>query len=145
MSICFKIDTTGVKLVLCIPDQLRKEISGYTHSGECGHYGVTKTVKYIQNFCVLRNMYRTVAKVIGLCLICAKTKAPNRKFKGMMGHVLTTEPLEIVCIDLFSPLPKGRGMKMWRGWGVEYIFVILDMFTKFMKLSNQEGYSLSNH
>ncbi|KAJ8896446.1 hypothetical protein PR048_001790 [Dryococelus australis] len=112
------IDTTGAKWVLCIPDQLRREIRGYMHS-ECGHYGITKTVKYIQNYCVFRGMYRTVAKVIGLCLICAQTKAPNRKCKGMMGHVLATKPL--VCVDLFGPLPKGR--EGGGGGGVEHTFL----------------------
>ncbi|KAJ8893807.1 hypothetical protein PR048_006408 [Dryococelus australis] len=74
----------------------------------------------MQNFCVFRDMYRTVAKVIGSCLICTQTKAPNRKCTGMMGH-------EIVTVDLFGPLPKGRG-------GVEYICLVLDMFTKFVKV-----------
>ncbi|KAJ8888845.1 hypothetical protein PR048_008339 [Dryococelus australis] len=68
---------------------------------------VSVDITYIQHFCVFMDKYRTVAKIIGSCLICAQAKAPNRKCKGMMGHVLATEPLEIACVDLFGPLPKG--------------------------------------
>ncbi|KAJ8875625.1 hypothetical protein PR048_023521 [Dryococelus australis] len=102
--------------VLYIPNLYRKEVIECLHS-ECGHYGVTKT----------DNMHRFVAKVIRSCLLCAQTNTPHRKCRGLMGHVLATEPLEIVCVDLFGLLPTGRG-------GVEYIFVLMDVFTKFVKL-----------
>ncbi|KAJ8885737.1 hypothetical protein PR048_011937 [Dryococelus australis] len=58
----------------------------------------------MQNFCGCTDIYQTVAKVIGLCLICAQTKAHNRNRKWTMGHVLHTEPLEIVVTQ------KGNGL-----------------------------------
>lgn len=44
-----------------------------------------------------------------------------------MKNVLPTGPLELVAVDLFGPLPTGRG-------GLKYIFVALDVFTKYVKL-----------
>ena len=34
---------------------------------------------------------------------------------------------DLVAVDLYGPLPKGRG-------GVMYVFVVLDTFSKFVKL-----------
>ena len=36
-------------------------------------------------------------------------------------------PFDLVAVDLFGPLPKGRG-------GVMYIFVMLDTFSKYVRL-----------
>ena len=44
-----------------------------------------------------------------------------------MQHVIPDSLLAIVAVDLYGPLPKGRG-------GVNYLFVVLDVFTKFVKL-----------
>lgn len=121
-----KVGEQNPKWVLVIPEKLKEDFSRAMHV-ECGHYGVTKTVKYLQKYCMFKDMYRTVTKVVGKCLLCAQTKVPNQKCRGIMGHVLATEPLEIVCVDLYGPLPRGKG-------GLQYILVILDVFTKFVKL-----------
>ncbi|KAJ8892503.1 hypothetical protein PR048_005084 [Dryococelus australis] len=84
------VSTTGAKWVL-------KKVVEFLHK-ECGHYGVTKTVKYIQRFCNFKDMHRIVAQVIRCCLLCAQTKVPLWKYNGLMGHVLANEPLEIVCV-----------------------------------------------
>jgi hypothetical protein len=72
-------------------------------------------------------MEKTVRKILRTCDICQKAKINNQKQEGLMQHVIPDAPLAIVAVDLFGPLPKSRG-------GVTYIFVVLDMFTKFVKL-----------
>ena len=44
-----------------------------------------------------------------------------------MKYIKVERPFDLVAVDLYGPLPKGRG-------GVVYIFVVLDTFTKFVRL-----------
>ena len=44
-----------------------------------------------------------------------------------MNFIKVNRPFDLVVVDLFGPLPKGRG-------GVMYIFVMLDTFSKYVRL-----------
>jgi hypothetical protein len=54
-------------------------------------------------------------------------KHPNRSFETESGIHMPKAAGELCAVDLYGQLPTGRG-------GVCYIFVCLDMFTKFVKL-----------
>ncbi|VVC31048.1 Ribonuclease H-like domain,Integrase, catalytic core [Cinara cedri] len=49
------------------------------------------------------------------------------RVEGAMQNILSTEPLQKLCVELFGPLPTA--------WDVnKYIFVVLDNFTRFVCL-----------
>lgn len=56
-----------------------------------------------------------------------RVKHPNRSYATECRSHLPAAPGDLCATDLFGPLPVGRG-------GVRYILVILDVFSKFVKL-----------
>ncbi|CAH1985307.1 unnamed protein product [Acanthoscelides obtectus] len=71
-------------------------------------------------------MQRHVRQVVASCDLCQKAK-PSPISKAELHPILVDEPGKLVCIDLIGPLPVGRG-------GVTQLFVLVDAFTKFVKL-----------
>ena len=47
--------------------------------------------------------------------------------EGEYNLVAAENPSELVTVDLYGPLPRSRG-------GVEYIFVVLDSFSKLVRM-----------
>ncbi|KAJ8890346.1 hypothetical protein PR048_009854 [Dryococelus australis] len=80
-----------------IQESLKRE-SSLAMNIECGHFGVTKT-----------DMYHIVSNVTVTCSLRAQIKVMNYKFQGAMGHMLATEPLQVVCADLYGSLSTGKG------------------------------------
>lgn len=112
--------------LVCIPEQLITPLVQEYHL-EYGHFGSTKILKALAESCYFHKMERRVRKIVGTCEICQKAKVVNHHTEGYMTSIICTEPLQMVSVDLFGPLPTGRG-------GVTYIFVVMEMFSKFVKL-----------
>lgn len=111
---------------VCIPEEYCSLLIRDFHA-RIGHFGSYKTYKVIRSLCDFPNMKRLVSRYVTACDLCQKAKINNQPSKGAMRNVIANEPLELLSVDLFGPLPRGRG-------GVETIFVVLDVFTKFVKL-----------
>ena len=61
------------------------------------------------------------------CVLCQKSKVVNYRLEGELNYIKVEKPFDLVAVDLYGPLPKGRG-------GVMYIFVVLDTFSKYVRL-----------
>ena len=59
--------------------------------------------------------------------MCQKSKVVNYRVEGEMNYIKVERPFDLVAVDLYGPLPRGRS-------GVLYVFVVLDTFSKFVKL-----------
>ncbi|KAK9675087.1 hypothetical protein QE152_g40644 [Popillia japonica] len=69
-------------------------------------------------------MTRKVKEYVTSCDVCQKVKPPNQASKCYMKNVLASRPLEKVSVDLYGPLPQGRGGKNFRTyWGTWPNFV----------------------
>ena len=44
----------------------------------------------------------------------------NYRLEGELKFIQVERPFDLVAVDLYGPLPKGRG-------GVMYVFVVLDL------------------
>jgi hypothetical protein len=75
----------------------------------------------------VKNLGHKVRRLISRCDVCEMVKHPNRRFETESRIHMPKAAGELRAVDLYGPLPTGRG-------GVRYIFVCLDVFTKFMKL-----------
>lgn len=111
---------------VCIPRILQRRVVLRCHE-ENGHFGVRKIISRLKESCVFPHLNELVRRIVGSCDVCQKAKCYNKKQEGLMQNVLSNGPLELVAVDLFGPLPTGRG-------GLKYLFVVLDVFTKLLKL-----------
>ncbi|PNF14204.1 hypothetical protein B7P43_G12568 [Cryptotermes secundus] len=109
-----------------IPKNLELPIIEYVHQS-LGHQGVDKCFDQIAFVFFIKNLGRKLRKYIAGCDICQRTKHPNRAINTEQLAHLPREPGELVAIDLFGPLPTGRG-------GVKYLLVCLEVFTKHVSL-----------
>ena len=65
---------------LCIPVEQRTHVIREAHSSLiAGHFGVSKTLSVLQNYCYWPQMQETVARYIRGCAMCATNKPSNRK------------------------------------------------------------------
>lgn len=112
--------------LICIPDTIAKELME-TYHYLYGHFGGKKCVAILNETCYIPNVFKKMGKIVLECDLCQKTKVTNQRQEGLMRSVIAKEPLEILSVDLFGPLPRGRG-------GLTYLFVVRDLFTKYVKL-----------
>jgi hypothetical protein len=59
--------------------------------------------------------------------VCQKCKFPNLALSGEMHPIVAEQPGDLVTVDYYGLLPESRSR-------VSYIFVVIDSFSKFMKL-----------
>jgi transposase InsO family protein len=75
----------------------------------------------------LKSLGRKVRKYVAHCDICQRVKHPNRAYEIEKLSHLPTRPGELLTVDLYGPLPTGRG-------GVKYLLVCLEFFSKHVTL-----------
>jgi hypothetical protein len=92
-----------------------------------GHVGTEKCMAEIANTFNVRSSGRKVRKLISHCDTCQRVKHPNCSYAVEVRSHLPTAPGELCAVDLYRCLQTGRA-------GVRYILVVLDVFTKFVKL-----------
>lgn len=117
---------TSDKWLACIPKHRIDDLINNFHI-HYGHVGPKKCIEAIRDVCFFRSLSVKVRNVVKQCDSCQKTKHNTKRIEGAMQHVMATTPLERVCVDLFGPLPSG-----WNN--VSYIFVVLDIFSRFVRL-----------
>lgn len=115
---------TEVKVIF-LPSILREETIKQVHL-EMGHQGSFKVIKYLRQRFFWKGLSRDVKGVLRKCHECQITRSNSVKFVGPCQSIITSEIGEIVMIDLYGPLPTGQ-------YGNNYILVIQDSFSKFVK------------
>ena len=124
-GVLFRYKPNGEKVV-CLPVHVVPEVVLYLHQ-ELGHAGTTKTYTILVQYFYCKNLYKRIKRVVTSCDICQKTKCPNRKYDGPMYPIIPDTVGSLVAVDYFGPLPVST-------FGMTYIFVVLDVFSKFVKL-----------
>jgi hypothetical protein len=111
---------------VCVPRELEEKVIKYVHLSS-GHAGSDKCIRVINGVFHLKNLGRKTRKLLALCETCQKVKHPNWKYDTESRPHLPVRKGQLVSVDFYGPLPQGRG-------GVRYLFVCLDVFTKFIKM-----------
>jgi transposase InsO family protein len=109
-----------------VPTALETDVIRFVHKST-GHSGTEKCMGHISHTFYIKNLGRKVRKLIAGCDICQRTKHPNRSYAVETRSHLPSEPGMLCACDVYGQLPTGRG-------GTKYIFVILDVFSKFVRL-----------
>lgn len=116
----------GKEPVIYLPTELREELIKQIHL-EMGHQGAFKMIKYIRDRFFWKGLTRQVRRWVKTCSTCQLTKSNNTNSVGPCRSIVTSDIGEIVMVDLYGPLPTGK-------FGMNYILVIQDSFSKFIKL-----------
>jgi len=92
-----------------------------------GHVGAKKCATVLKKVCYFPNGHGRIRFILARCDLRQRTKYRTIRSEGLMQSALSTNPLDRVFVDLYGPLPS-----VWNG--VSYIFVVLDNFSRFVKL-----------
>ena len=125
-NILFQRGKDNENWCIVVPYSIKNELVIATHE-KLGHPGVYKTLLYLSRYYYWRNMKQDVKRIVLSCDLCQRVKHISVAMEGEFQLVAASEPCELVTVDFYGPLPRGRG-------GVEYIFVVLDSFSKLVKL-----------
>lgn len=92
-----------------------------------GHVGPKKCIQAMRDFCYFKSMYSRTRETLRSCNLCQRAKPNTIRIEGEMHSIMSDVPLGRVLVDLYGPLPPG-----WNK--VCYIFVVLDNFSRFVRL-----------
>jgi transposase InsO family protein len=109
-----------------LPRQLEYRVISYVHT-LLGHQGTDKCMYQISQSFYLKSLGRKMRKYVAHCDVCQRAKHPNRAYEIERISHLPTKPGDLVTLDLYGPLPTGRG-------GLKYLLVCLDVFSKHVTL-----------
>ena len=111
---------------MVIPECLTNQLVDCIHS-KLGYPGVYKTTMYLRQFYYCKSMNKEIKMYVLSCDLCQRVKSPNTKMECPYNLIRSREPGDLVTVDFYGPLPRSCGV-------VEYIFVVLDAFSKYAKL-----------
>jgi hypothetical protein len=111
---------------LALPQVLTEEVI-QAFNEQYGHFGVSKVYSMVRRCFFFQNMRRRIERLVKSCDLCQKTKYPNRGLCGEMNAIIAGNPGDLVTVDYYGPLPPSRSR-------VSYILVVIDAFSKFVKL-----------
>lgn len=111
---------------LLLPAELSFQVMKEIHKAY-GHAGGKKTLELFKEHFTCDAMTKTLKRVIKPCDTCQRCKDSSRHLTGETRPVLPTRKGELISLDYYGPLPASRG-------GVKFILVIIDTFTKYVKL-----------
>ncbi|KAL5020781.1 hypothetical protein ScPMuIL_002130, partial [Solemya velum] len=91
-----------------------------------GHFGIKKTRDKIRQIFYWLGMREDVTDWIKTCTMCQTRKSPVPKFRAPLVNIQSSEPMEIVAIDITGPFPvTSRDNK--------YILVVGDLYSKWIE------------
>lgn len=112
---------------LYVPDEMIDNIIRTTHE-KIGHLGVDKCCEQLRKQYWFPQMRNRVENFIRNCLKCIIYSAPARKNQRNLYNIPKgDEPFHTLHIDHLGPLPSVRSKR-------RYLLVVIDAFTKFVKL-----------
>ena len=124
-------------LVPLIPMELVPILIQEIHVG-LKHLGVNKIKDFMETYFYFPNMLNEIGKVLGNCLACKMYKEHNCKNMAPHKQIITSEPYELVCMDL-AEFPKSKS-------GHKYVLIMVDHYSKkamARALRNKEGRTIA--
>ncbi len=112
----------GGKRKVMVPKHLISKILKMAHD-DMGHQGRDRTFSLIEARFTWPRMGLDIQEFIRKCDRCSRVKAPHQPAKAPLVPIVSTEPLDIVCMDYLS-LEQSKG-------GFGNILVLTDHFTKY--------------
>ena len=117
-----------------LPEVERLPVEVYTriqqfHSAAVDHHGVEKTLQKLKDAdLVWEGMRADVKRFIERCPCCQKMSVLKPLIHTQPFTLASYSPFDRICVDTIGPLPIDNDS------GMEYILVIIDAFSRFVKL-----------
>uniref|UniRef100_A0A671VB87 Gypsy retrotransposon integrase-like protein 1 n=1 Tax=Sparus aurata TaxID=8175 RepID=A0A671VB87_SPAAU len=114
----------GGELVLqvLLPAALRDKVLMEVHQNH-GHQGVGRTLELLRQQCYWPGMSTDVKRWCQTCERCQVAKDSGPPVRSFMGHLLASEPNEILAMDFTMLEPTHNGL--------ENVLVLTDVFSKY--------------
>jgi transposase InsO family protein len=112
----------GVIFRLIVPKHLQPQVLSKSHD-DMGHLGRDKTMSVAKERYFWIGLGQSVEQKIQTCPRCVRAKSPSLPERAPLCNIVTTRPLELVCMD-FLGLENSKG-------GHNSILVITDHYTKY--------------
>ena len=106
---------------LVLPSHFKDKVLGHLHD-DMGHQGRDRTLSLVCQRFYWPGLEADVVQKIKNCVRCIQRKTVPKPSAELV-NILTTQPMELVCIDFLS-LEKSKG-------GQEHILVITNHFTRY--------------
>lgn len=115
------------KLLFYVPHTMENNVIRTCHD-DLGHVGISKVIANINKVYWFPNMREKVKRYLENCLKCIEFSPPSGKSEGYLHSISKGSlPFQAYHIDHYGPLEK-------TGKGHKYIFLVVDAFTKFIRL-----------
>ncbi|KAM3873593.1 retrovirus-related Pol polyprotein from transposon 412 [Diretmus argenteus] len=118
----FRSDGGEQYLQLVLPGILREETLKQLHQ-EHGHQGVERTTELVRQRCYWPGMSVDIKQWVQGCERCQVAKDSGSVPHSFMGHLLASQPNEIIAIDFTLLEPSHNGF--------ENVLVMTDVFSKY--------------
>ncbi|KAK7881610.1 hypothetical protein WMY93_030019 [Mugilogobius chulae] len=118
----FRPDGGGAMYQLLLPRALVQDVLTLLHQ-EHGHQGVERTLALVRSRCYWPGMSREVAQWCQACERCQHAKDNQPVAHAFMGHLLASQPNEILAVDFTLLEPTSAG--------VENVLILTDVFSKY--------------
>lgn len=117
----------GDQVKFYVPHEMENRIIQTHHDSLC-HLGVDKCYDYLKNAYWFPHMKQKIDNFIRNCLKCIYFSPHSGKVEGTLHSIPKGKtPFEVLHIDHLGPLPNTKNKK-------KHIFLVIDGFTKFVKL-----------
>lgn len=115
------------QLLMYVPSEMESNLIRHIHE-KIGHLGVTKCYEQLKMHYWFPNMMNKVEKFIQNCIRCIMYSAPARTNQRNLYNIPKEPiPFHTLHLDHFGPLPSLQSKR-------KHILVVVDAFTKFVKL-----------
>lgn len=109
-----------------VPNNMKENLIQELHV-VYGHCGIQKTERLFREYFTGDRINKTIHQIITKCDTCQRCKDHHKNNVGETIPMLPKKKGELISMDYYGPLITSTG-------GVKYILVIIDNFTKYVKL-----------
>lgn len=106
--------------LLYVPEKFRKQVIKDGHHN--GHPRIEQTQDLIKNKFYWGNLLRDAEAYVKECTICQRFKVPRKAPQGLMNSFNVKEPLQMVALDFFDPLPETANANQHVLIGIDGVF-----------------------
>jgi len=118
----------GVEAIEPLPSHIYEKIKK-VHNTDIGHFGLEKSIEKLRSMGVTwAGMRKDVRKFLSRCPCCQKMSFLKLPIHTRPFTLASYSPFDRVYVDTIGPLPEVEG------FGFKYIIVIVDAFSRFVKL-----------
>ena len=118
----FRSDGGEVVLQVLLPTAIKNKVLTEVHQNH-GHQGVGRTLELLRQRCYWPGMSSDVRRWCQTCERCQVAKDSGPPGRSFMGHLLASEPNEILAMDFTLLEPTHNGL--------ENVLVLTDVFSKY--------------